>query len=169
MGQLDRWPADIQEIARARDVTYGLFSVIFVGFITSAIPANADEDPLARMEQTAVEEVTTWITQHLAEVTQHGRKTAPAIPTLLGTLERSLGSQIRRKPQSRSRWAPYTVEDIKRKEINRLKALYADWEPIYKSPGEDGGSEFRTSTVESRIRPGSLAARLKAIIFRTPT
>ncbi|MCJ1343005.1 hypothetical protein MMC31_001194 [Peltigera leucophlebia] len=55
VGQLDRSPAGIQNINRARDITYGLFSVLFVGCITFAIPAKGAEDPLAKREEIARE------------------------------------------------------------------------------------------------------------------
>jgi hypothetical protein len=134
VGQLDRWPADIQDITQARDVTYGLFGMFFVGCIAFATPPNASEDPLISREYVAVEQVTTWIIHRLEQVTQHGRKTAPTISTLLEPLERSL------EPQAASEEDPYSNPDTKttRKEINRLKALYADWKPIYKWEGEDG-------------------------------
>ncbi|KAH0537286.1 hypothetical protein FGG08_005911 [Glutinoglossum americanum] len=140
VGQLDRWPANTQEIFRARDVTYGLFSMFFVGFITFAIPKNAEEDPLIKRQEeqdradeaakeAALEEVATWIIQKLGEVTEHGRKTSPTIPTLLDTLESELGPQ-------RPHQDLYNVWDTKKKEIHKLRELYADWEPIYKWQGE---------------------------------
>lgn len=106
--------------------------MFFVGCITFAIPPKAGEDPLVKAEETAVGEVKTWIINRLREVTEYGRKTAPTIPTLLETLESSLG------PRTRPVDDPYNVWDTKRKEIKRLKKLYADWEPIYKWQGEGG-------------------------------
>ena len=123
VGELDRWPASIQTINRVRDVTYGLFSVLFVGYITFAIPKNGAEDPLAQREEIARGEVKALVMRQLAAVTEHGRKTAPTIPILLEALEME---------------EPLTSNHMKRVEIDRLKALYVDWEPIYKLPGEDG-------------------------------
>jgi len=134
VGQLDRDPADIQDIARARDITYGLFSMFFVGFIAFATPQNSSEDPLVKTEYAAVEEVTTWIIQKLERATEHGRKTAPTMSALLQPLESILELQI-----SNSGSCPPDAK-IKRKEVNRLKALYADWQPIYKWEGEDADS-----------------------------
>jgi hypothetical protein len=135
VGQLDRWPADIQDIAQARDVTYGLFGMFFVGCIAFATPLNASEDPLVSREYVAVEQVTTWIIHRLEQVTEHGRKTAPTISALLVPLESSL------EPPAASE-DPYSNPDTKTKikEINRLKELYANWKPIYKWEGEDGDS-----------------------------
>lgn len=109
--------------------------MFFVSFITFAMPRNAGEDPLIKREEDAVGEVTTWIKSQLAVVTRNGRKTAPTISTLLEPLESSLG------PRNRNEKDPYSVWDIKRKEIDRLKALYVDWEPIYKWQGEGGDSD----------------------------
>lgn len=136
MGQLDRWPAGIQTINRARDVTYGLFSVLFVGYITFAIPAKGAEDPLAKREEIARGEVKALVIRQLAAVTEHGRKTAPTIQILLEALEKEvpLCNTKSKVPFE----GPFTANHMKRVEIDRLKALYGDWEPIYKLPTEDG-------------------------------
>lgn len=134
MGQLDRWPAGIQTINRARDLTYGLFSVLFVGYITFAIPVKGAEDPLAKREEIAREEVKTLIIERLAAVTQHGRKIAPTIPTLLEALEKTV--PLRYASSKGPPEGPLTPNNMKRIEIDRLKAFYVDWEPIYKWPGE---------------------------------
>lgn len=136
MGQQDRSPDDVQGIARARDVTYGLFSMFFVGFIAFATPKNASEDPLIKSEYDAVQEVTTWIIQRLEQVTEHGKKTAPTMSVLLEPLEADIGPP----PTSQSGIVRNPDTEIKRTEIKRLKALYADWEPIYKWEGVEGNS-----------------------------
>ncbi len=74
-------------------------------------------------------EVNVWIKSHLEQVTEGGVKTAPTVLSLLETLETNLGEQNRSKE-------PYGVWRIKKKEIKRLKALYGDWEPVYKWQGE---------------------------------
>ena len=107
--------------------------MFFVGFIAFATPSNASEDPLLMREYAAVEQVTTWIIHTLEHVTEHGRKTAPTMSTLLEPLETSLGLQTSSELKT------------KREEIKRLKALYADWEPIYKWEGEDGDSRVGSS------------------------
>jgi len=133
VGQLDRWPAHIQKIDRARDVTYGLFSVVFAAYAIFMVPPNTSEDALLKKEETAVEEVAAWVVTQLEEVTESGKRTAPSISTLLDTLESSLG------PRSNS-WNPDDSSDMKREEIGRLKAVYANWEPIYKWQEESGNS-----------------------------
>jgi hypothetical protein len=113
--------------------------MFFVGFITFAIPPSGGEDPLVKKDEAAIAEVTNWIIRQLGEVTEHGRKTAPAISTLLETLNSSLGPPY---SDPYDVWATKGKEQkIKRKEIRRLKALYGNWEPIYKWQGEDGDSE----------------------------
>lgn len=63
-------------------------------------------------------------------VTEQGRKTAPTIPTLLETLEKAnLLSDARSKGPAEG---PLNAENMKRIEVDRLKALYVDWEPIFK-------------------------------------
>lgn len=135
VGQLNRSPGSIQTIGKVRDVTYGLCSVFFAGFIIAALPGNAARDPLVLAEQTAVEEVTAWVRNKLAEVTHDGRRTAPNIPALLETLESSL------EPLNHHEDLPNNVINMKRKEIARLKALYADWEPINKQSDSRGEQE----------------------------
>jgi len=127
VGQQDRSPDDVQGIARARDITYGLFSMFFIGLIAFATPLNTShEDPLIEREYAAVAEVTAWITHRLNQVTERGTKTAPTMSALLERLDTSLG------PEDPKNWDL----KIKKKEIKRLEALYADWEPIYKWNGD---------------------------------
>ena len=133
VGQLNRWPAHIQTIDRARDVTYGLFSAVFAAYAIRIVPPNTSEDALLEKEKTAVKEVAAWVVTRLEEVTEGGKRTAPSISTLLDTLESSLG------PRSNS-WNPEDSSDMKREEIGRLKAIYANWEPIYKWQEGSGNS-----------------------------
>lgn len=112
--------------------------MFFVGCITFAIPAKSyDDDLLARREVIAREGVKTLVMQKLAVVTQHGGKTAPTIPAILEDLERVGPLRCASKPPPEG---PITANQMKRAEIDRLKAVYVDWEPIYKWPGKDGGS-----------------------------
>lgn len=108
--------------------------MLFVGCITFAIPVKGAEDPLAKREEIAREEVKTLIIEQLAAVTQHGRKIAPTIPTLLEALEKAV--PLRYASSKAPPEGPSTANIMKRIEIDRLKALYVDWEPIYKGPGE---------------------------------
>jgi hypothetical protein len=127
VGQLARWPASVQTIARARDVTYGFFSVLFCFFIMmGAVPENSiARDPIVERQEVAIRQVNDWIKAHLESVTEGGEKTAPTISALLETLEARLAAD-NLDPQDQ------VVYDIKMKEVSRLKALYTNWEPVYK-------------------------------------
>ena len=100
------------------------------------VPPNASEDPLLKQEETAVEKVVTWVVSRLEEETEGGKKTASSISSLLDTLESSLG------PRSDG-WDPDNSSDMERREVGRLRAEYADWEPIYKWQEKSGNSEAR--------------------------
>lgn len=156
-GQLARWPANLRTIFQARDTSYGIFSICFVICITIGIPTDAEKKKEHRKalelrsanerrnqaEQVEREEVNSWILNELEKITDYGRKTAPTIPTLLDTLENTLMRPTRsnsldiycgpRPPDNRC-----NISDTKRKEIQRLGTLYAEWKPIYKWQGEHG-------------------------------
>jgi hypothetical protein len=148
VGQLDRDPENIQDISRARDITYSLFSLFFVSSIAFAVPESASGDPLVDKEIAAVDEVTRWVIQKLEEVTEYGRKTAPTMSDLLQPLEDSIESRINDSSYRVPR--PDPKLEMKRKEVARLKALYADWTPIYKWGGEDGDSERQVLPQQTR-------------------
>ena len=123
-----------------------MFIVMFMVF---AMPDKGSRDPRLEMENAAVEEVTMWIIQKLDEVTEHGRKTAPTMSTLLKPLESSINAEINGNSSIRypSIAPPRDPKiKIKIKEIRRLKALYADWDPIYKWGGVDDDSGVDSSS-----------------------
>lgn len=107
--------------------------MVFAAYAVFIVPPSTSEDALLKKEEAAVEEVAAWVVTQLEEVTEGGKRTAPSISTLLNTLESSLG------PRGNS-WNPDDTSEMKRKEIGRLKAVYADWEPIYKWQEESGNS-----------------------------
>ncbi|KAI9786206.1 MAG: hypothetical protein M1839_007616 [Geoglossum umbratile] len=137
--------------------------MIFVGFITFAIPSKAAEDPLVRRREdrdraeraaredrdraeraareAAMEEVRTWIIDKLKEATENGRRTAPTISTLLDTLRSELDLH-RPDPD------PFDTCGIKTREVDRLRALYVGWEPVYRWRG------VNTATSLGRDPPG---------------
>jgi hypothetical protein len=142
-GQIDRHPAHLQTIYRARDVLYGFTSAIFVICIAGAIPSKTAEDPLVKEKEardqakqtaqtTALEEVNNYVMAQLIEITENGKKTAPTISSILNTLESQLHA-----PQNPRVDDPYDIYATKMKEINALREYYAEWEPIYKWQGPD--------------------------------
>jgi len=143
VGQLERHPAHIQTITRARDATYGLFSLCFIIFITFAVPKRGGGDPLIEKEKAAVQEAKTWVIQRLDEMTEHGRKTAPTISTLFHILEEQLQEQ---NDQSQD---DSDSSYMKLMEIKRLRKFYAGWEPIYKWQEE----AYKSETRQDNVRP----------------
>ncbi|KAF2473743.1 uncharacterized protein BDR25DRAFT_124749 [Lindgomyces ingoldianus] len=119
VGQLDRHPRHLQDILRARNVTYHLFSVSFAATILKAIPCGEDVDPLVQEETEAINFVRDFVLRRINELTDHEKKTAPQITTILDEVEQAQqGFQVKN-------------------EVKRLRAIYKGWEPIYKWNGPD--------------------------------
>lgn len=131
VGQLDRWPTHFQDIIRARDVTYGLFSAGFAILAALSIfSTSMPQDPLLEEERTAIEEVRNWVATRHAAVSGNGRKTVPPFEDLIQPLEtktRNLAVQ-HGTPSAR-------MKRMKLKEIKSLKRSYVGCEPIVKPSG----------------------------------
>jgi len=141
-GQLDRTVVDIHKTATARDVTYGLFTIPFVAFMAIATPSNSKDDTLVSMKDGVEEETRTWIVQTLSEMTQNGTKTAPAFTSLLDTLKtetESDGNFLGRfnppPPPGRDLFIRQEMAKMKLSYIAKLRARFADWEPINRWQG----------------------------------
>jgi hypothetical protein len=130
VGQLDRWPSDPIQTARARDGTYGLFSIFFLACMIKAIPSNSGDDPLVQRQTQAVDEVKSWVAIKLDSETENGRKTSPSLEILLEQLKTSLATKQRNDPE-------FVLWNMKIMEINRLEKLFADWMPISKWSGNE--------------------------------
>jgi hypothetical protein len=90
------------------------------------------------MEQDTVDQVADLVTKRLEEVTEGGRKTSPNMSTLLDDLENSESKGVVGDP--------YDIQNFKIKEIQRLKVLYADLEPICKWQEENVNSAENQDT-----------------------
>ena len=133
IGQLDRSPTDLDNLQRARDITYGLFSSAFVVPILFCWPSKTKDDPLAVQKEeakqakkdaqvasdTAVEEYRGSLMHKLDEITESGKKTAPTVFAFLQDMESELVAND-------------IHSAVKKEELERLKVLYEEWEPIFK-------------------------------------
>jgi hypothetical protein len=124
VGQLDRSPGSIRSIARARDVTYGLFSLLFVGIITFALVIDPRSNPLLEAERRVAESVRHNVLLELKTSTEDGRITAPTLPVILEKVQKDLRTSLR---------GGYGFVC---KEIKDLRTKYADWTPIEKQPND---------------------------------
>ena len=158
VGQLARWPASIQIVFRARDVTYGFFSILFCfSIMIGAVPRKSlAADPLLMRNQIAVQEVSEWISSYLEQVTEGGEKTAPSVLTFLDDLEESLLSDTRNSTED-----PRGLNEVKIEEVKRLKALYGDWEPVYKWQGETSNPEEEEETDTRSLHERDIARRFR--------
>ncbi|KAI0127155.1 hypothetical protein BJ170DRAFT_364280 [Xylariales sp. AK1849] len=136
VGQLDRWPADILSVYAAREMTYSIGTILFAVCVPHSIPYKKSTDPLVEREKdsqerkavawlAAEDDVRSWLFQEMVKVTESGTKTAPTVSTLLGGLEDKLDTHDSDDDE-------YEILAVKRREIVRLRDLYADWQPIFR-------------------------------------
>ena len=137
VGQLNRSPGHLTAILRARDVVYGLFSLPLMICIACALPGNAPEshDPLVAQEEDEIDRLTNSILQRLNEITENGRKTAPAMDSFLKTFE---------KYPEGTNYPAQMIQLTKLDEVRRLMYKYRKWTPIYKWEGPRSESETET-------------------------
>jgi hypothetical protein len=128
VGKLDMSPAHLQAIHRARDITYGLFTVIFGGLICFALPKMSDKDPLLLKEIMAMQDVKARVMQRIDHSTDHGQKTAPKMNALLGKLEEEILESLNEEGFQGDRLAM----EAELREVQLLRKLYRGWRPIYK-------------------------------------
>jgi len=161
VGQLNRWPADILTIYRARDVCYGLFSYLFVFAMLVATPRKADKDAdpwevddrisarLAREErdkavalQTSLQKsLDGWpaeahrrLKERLEARTESGTKSAPDITVVLSMLR----DEVRQ--ESSAGRSDSRLRQGKLDHLDRMEEASRDWVPVYKWDGRpDGG------------------------------
>ncbi|ORY17007.1 hypothetical protein BCR34DRAFT_584064 [Clohesyomyces aquaticus] len=120
VGQLDRFPTHLQDIQRARNVTYHLFSAVFAVFAVFSIPSSKATDPLLLEEINAINLVKNSVLDTLAGYTENETKTAPDLSIIFDVVE-----------------AAQSEDEVKR-ELKRVRKLYKDWTPVYKWSGENG-------------------------------
>ncbi|KAF1808250.1 hypothetical protein P152DRAFT_462739 [Eremomyces bilateralis CBS 781.70] len=135
VGQLDRWPAHLATIFRARDVTYSLFSIAFTLFISFRQP-NSPKDSYIAKEEDEVQEVKLWVLQAIERKSESGRATAPELESTLQQLERELESKkvlqngflVPKDTQGLN----YRSTEAQLLEIERIRMLYRAWTPVCK-------------------------------------
>jgi hypothetical protein len=136
VGQLNRWPADIASIYDTREITYSIGTMAFLSLVPFSIPNKKSKDPLVEKEREfnknkaaaqlkAEDGVSTWLLQEMAKATNSGQKTVPTISALLARLEGQLKSRENENDE-------YQTFGVKTKEIERLRRLYTNWEPIFR-------------------------------------
>lgn len=137
LGFLDGWARNLTTIYLVRDISYGVFSTIFVVFVTFAVPTQKGFiDPLVKekddkyqaektAKQAARQRVRDWINPKIEEMTEFGKKTAPTMDVLLTLLESEIGGWV---PMN----DPYDTLEEMRLEIAGLREVHKDWEPIFK-------------------------------------
>ena len=136
----------LQAIYRARDATYGLFSLILVFFILWALPKKGVEDPFLEKEKIAMQEVSDWVIAKLSAVTEDGKKTAPKIDELFDSLKKDLKRTLKQDDtQVDSR-----LIKMKLREVKSLRKIYSGWQPIYKWQGEDYNSAKQRSNKKGK-------------------
>ena len=143
VGQLNRSPGHLVAILRARDVVYGLFSLPLMICIACALPGNAPEshDPLVAQEGDEIDRLTNSILQRLNEITENGRKTAPAMDSFLKAFE---------KYPEGINYPAQMIQLTKLDEVRRLMYKYRKWTPIYKWEGPRSESETETPLESAR-------------------
>src|SRR5947209_4303285 len=92
VGQLDRWPKNLPQIMRARDVTYSLFSIPLAIALIFGIP-NFSNDQIVVKEENEAEEVRRLFRRKIDETSQSGSTTAPEINDILDEIEGQLNSE----------------------------------------------------------------------------
>ncbi|KAF2813599.1 uncharacterized protein BDZ99DRAFT_517848 [Mytilinidion resinicola] len=131
IGQQNRSPAHLPTILRARDVTYGLFSLPMTICIPVAIPANKSADPLVARKDEVMSDLTTRIIRRLRVITQNCTKTAPDIDEFLEGFEDGKAARNSTFAASLAWERAYMVND----EVGRLRSVYRGWTPIQKWRG----------------------------------
>ena len=160
VGQLDRWPANILEIYRARDVCYGLFSGAFLLTMLCCLPRPEDRDPWevdnsittaqeakaraeAEMLQAKLQAMlNSWPDEahrrfkaKLEAWTQNGQASAPDVGQIFNALRNELRGESTASPAQRG-------EDNRLLEgrlefLDTMQRTVSDWVPIYKWDGRD--------------------------------
>ena len=143
-GQLDRWPANILEIYRARDVCYGLFSVAFLYTLNFGLPRTETHDPwemdnLITMRQEAELQKTldSWPDEahqrfktKLAEWTRGGQTTAPDVGQIFDALRDDLQAEPTASPVQED--GDHRLLEGKLDILNTMQEAFRDWVPVYK-------------------------------------
>lgn len=127
-GQLDRWPANLERIHRARDVTYGLFTVLFILFMVIAIEVTPSNDSIFEEDRRFREEVKSMITTQYATTTEDGRLTAPPISELFDLIQEQLNQERKEDSSESVEWKLR----IKSNELKRMRKQFGSWAPIFK-------------------------------------
>jgi hypothetical protein len=148
VGQLDRWPAHLDTVLRARDVTYGLFSALMVSAFAFAMQLAPFPgiDPILKEDREAKEQVTALIATRYAAVTENGKNTAPPILELLEPIEIMITAEKKDLSKAKLRENMFKLT-----EMERIKKHYGDWVPIYKWQGrrEEVSSETENVTTST--------------------
>ena len=129
MGQWDRTTVDIDSARTAKDVCHGLFSVVFVGIMLSCLQPRQD-DPFEEIQRRVVAEVPRELEQRLADRTNRGAQTGPA---LVDFFEESKARRGDHPPPSGPEDRAYN--ELKNDYLNGLIYLYRGWEPITRWSG----------------------------------
>lgn len=138
VGQLDRDPSRLSQILRARDVTYGLFSIALVTSVLFAVPHRYwTEDKCIEKEQNEILEVKQWVLRRMDEGSVNCSATAPEINDMLDELETHLkdmkylkSGNFHTGARDREDWISIQLQRI---EVERTRAVYGGWKPICKS------------------------------------
>jgi hypothetical protein len=132
VGQLDRFPANLAEILRARAVTYGLFSIILATALIWGMPNSLDEHYVVR-EENEVTEVRQLLLRQIEHESQKGTTTAPEIKDILDGIEEQLnGGNALHLGEYESGMQRQTIES-QLLEVERIRNMYGDWTVIHKS------------------------------------
>lgn len=82
-------------MALGRDVAFGLFTVIFLGFILALAEWVRDHDAGKPQVLDTKKEVRQWILDHLEHVTQNGRLPPPPFSTVVSDLRQFVNGNVR--------------------------------------------------------------------------
>ncbi|KAF2737633.1 hypothetical protein EJ04DRAFT_510082 [Polyplosphaeria fusca] len=144
VGQLDRHPSSLQEILRARNVCYHLFSAFFSLSVIRSIPYDIDFDPLYRKETDAIAFVRNFVLRTLKDTTKEGKKTAKGLDEIFDMAEKNKSDD----------------KEVKM-EVQRLKKEFEGWEPIHIWDGEEKGDRHEdvTPSVSRHVRVNGTVKR----------
>jgi hypothetical protein len=137
VGQRDRNPTDVKAIASARDVTYALFSLLFVGFILSALHQFPQTNGLLETDRHVHEIVTNTVLEKIPRLTGGYRSTGPTIAKLFEEVEHDANLKEPAFPED---------QPAVKREVDELRLYYADWTPIERQP-----IDFQRINVEAAI------------------
>ena len=157
VGQLNRWPAYILDIYRARDVCYGLFSGVFLIAIFICLPYTKMDDPweMDNLNNTRVEAelqalLDNWPDEahkrfktKLAQWTQDGRTSAPSVGQIFDELRSEL--QTESTASSAQRSEDDRLVQGKLEFLNTMQETVNDWVPIYKWDGREEENSYEAS------------------------